>query len=192
MNQNGRDFILRTLRWAAVAVMAPALLPLGPLDVSGQSAGSQHLVKIGDPAPDFTMTYSDGRQQQLSQLKGKVVMLEFTASWCGVCRKEMPFIEREIWQKHKNRADFVLVGIDLREGKKEIDKIVSATGITYPVLLDPDGAIFERYAEKGAGVTRNIVVGRDGKIAFLTRLFERKEFDAMKARIEELLGISGQ
>ncbi len=192
MNQNRRDFILRTLRWAAVAVMAPALLPLGPLDVSGQSAGSQHLVKIGDPAPDFTMTYSDGRQQQLSQLKGKVVMLEFTASWCGVCRKEMPFIEREIWQKHKNRADFVLVGIDLREGKKEIDKIVSATGITYPVLLDPDGAIFERYAEKGAGVTRNIVVGRDGKIAFLTRLFERKEFDAMKARIEELLGISGQ
>ncbi len=111
-------------------------------------------------------------------------------NWCGACRKEMPFIEREIWQKHRDRGDFVLVGINLREGKKEIDKIVSATRITYPVLLDPDGAIFERYAEKGAGVTRNIVIGRDGKIAFLTRLFERKEFDAMKAKIEELLGNS--
>jgi len=154
-----------------------------PLSAAGQSGGSQHLVKIGDPAPDFSMTYVDGSQQQLSHLRGKVVMLEFTASWCGVCRKEMPFIEREIWQKHKSRADFVLVGIDLREGKREIDKIVSATGITYPIL----GTIFERYAEKGAGVTRNIVIGRDGRVAFLTRLFERKEFDAMKAKIEELL-----
>ncbi len=81
---------------------------------------------------------------------------------------------------------------DTWEGNKEIDKIISATGITYPVLLDPDGAIFERYAEKGAGVTRNFVIGRDGKVAFLTRLFERREFDAMKARIEELLGNTGQ
>ena len=50
----------------------------------------QYLVKVGDPAPDFEMTFPNGEKIKLSDLRGKVVMLQFTASWCGVCRKEMP------------------------------------------------------------------------------------------------------
>lgn len=53
-----------------------------------------YIVKVGDTAPDFEMKLTDGRKVKLSELKGKVVMLQFTASWCGVCRKEMPFIEK--------------------------------------------------------------------------------------------------
>ena len=58
-----------------------------------------YIVKVGDTAPDFEMKLTDGRKVKLSELKGKVVMLQFTASWCGVCRKEMPFIEKDIWLK---------------------------------------------------------------------------------------------
>ncbi len=61
----------------------------------------KYLVKVGDTAPDFAMALPDGTTVKLSDLRGKVVMLQFTASWCGVCRKEMPFIESDIWQKHK-------------------------------------------------------------------------------------------
>ena len=57
-----------------------------------------YIVKVGDMAPDFEMTLTDGTKVKLSSLRGKVVMLQFTASWCGVCRKEMPFIESDIWQ----------------------------------------------------------------------------------------------
>ena len=164
------------------------ILLLIPLEVMSQKpVDPQHLVKIGEMAPDFTLTYVDGHQQKLSELRGKIIMLQFTASWCSVCKKEMPFIEKEIWQKHKDHKDFVLVGIDFKEGKTEIDKILSGTGITYPILLDPEGSIFEMYAEKGAGVTRNIIIDRDGKIVFLTRLFDRKEFESMKEVIENLL-----
>ena len=147
----------------------------------------QHIVKIGDTAPDFTLKYLDGKTQKLSDLKGKVIMLQFTASWCSVCRKEMPHIEKEIWKKHKNDKNFMLVGIDFKENEELINKFIQSMEITYPLLLDTSGAIFEQYAEKGAGVTRNIIIDKDGKVAFLTRLYEPKEFNTMKAKIEELL-----
>ncbi|MHC1708647.1 MAG: TlpA family protein disulfide reductase [Bacteroidales bacterium] len=147
----------------------------------------QHRVKIGDKAPDFTLSYLDGSSVQLSELKGKVIMLQFTASWCSVCRKEMPFIEKEIWEKHKSNPEFVLAGIDLKEDSAKIRRFIKSTGISYPVILDPEGKIFELYAEKGAGVTRNVIIDRNGRIAFLTRLFDRDDFNQMKAAIEQLL-----
>jgi thiol-disulfide isomerase/thioredoxin len=57
---------------------------------------NNYLVKVGDIAPDFTLKLTDGSDFTLSKNRGKVVMLQFTASWCGVCRKEMPFIEKDI------------------------------------------------------------------------------------------------
>ena len=114
-------------------------------------------------------------------------MLQFTASWCSVCRKEMPFIEKEIHQVLNSDDNFLLIGIDLKEDKATIEKFQKATGITYPIVLDTDGKIFELYAEAEAGVTRNVIIDKDGKVAFLTRLFDREEFDAMKSKINELL-----
>ncbi len=154
---------------------------------SQEAADPKHIVKIGDTAPGFTLTFTDGSTKKLSDYLGKVVMLQFTASWCSVCRKEMPFIESEIWQLHKDKGNFVIFGIDLKEGDKEIKRIAAATGISYPILLDPEGQIFELYAEKDAGVTRNIIIDQNGKIAYLTRLFNREEFDKMKMKIEELV-----
>ena len=147
----------------------------------------QHKVKVGDKAPDFTLQYIDGHKIQLSQLRGKIVMLQFTASWCPVCIKEMPHIENEIWQKHKNDTNFVIVAIDFKEENDFINKLKKASGITYPVLYDKQGEIFELYAEKDAGVTRNILIDKDGKIVYLTRLFVQEEFDGLVKMINKLL-----
>lgn len=71
-------------------------------------------------------------------------MLQFTASWCGVCRKEMPFIEKDIWQKHKDNEAFALCGVDRDE---PLDKVVAfaqaMTGVTYPLGLDPGADILQ-------------------------------------------------
>lgn len=146
-----------------------------------------YVVKVGDEAPNFTIYYLDGTKKQLSELKGKVIMLQFTASWCGVCRKEMPHIESEIWKKHKKNPSFVLVGIDYKEPKEKVESFSKNMKITYPLALDVSGEIFHFYAEKNAGVTRNIIIDKKGKIAFLTRLFEETEFNEMKKVIENLL-----
>lgn len=144
-------------------------------------------VSVGDKAPDFTIQYLDGTTAQLSDLRGKVVMLQFTAGWCKVCRKEMPHIESEIWQVHKDNPNFALVAVDLKEPKEKIEKFIADMQVTYPLTLDEEGEIFSLYTEKGAGVTRNIIIDPDGTIVFLTRLFDKNEFKQMMNVINELL-----
>lgn len=146
-----------------------------------------YIVKVGDEAPDFEMTLTDGSKVKLSDLKGKVVMLQFTASWCGVCRKEMPFIEKDIWQKHKDNASFVLYGVDRDEPLERVKAFAKQTGVTYPLGLDPGTDIFAKYAERNAGITRNVLVGKDGKIVMMTRLYNEEEFASLCQKIEELL-----
>jgi peroxiredoxin len=114
-------------------------------------------------------------------------MLQFTASWCKVCHKEMPHIEREIWQKHKNNSRFALFGIDYKESEAAIADFVKTTGVTYPIVMDKNGSIFELYARPDAGITRNVVIDSTGKIVFLTRLFSQSEFDEMCRMIDQLL-----
>jgi peroxiredoxin len=153
----------------------------GSLSCSQQKAPLQtsFLVKVGDMAPDFMINEAGGNSYKLSDLRGKVVMLQFTASWCSVCRTEMPFIEKEIWQE-KKQDDFALVGIDRDEPVKKVLKFKNDMKITYPLALDPGSDIFCLFAGKDAGVTRNVIIDRSGKIIFLTRLFDRNEFDQMK------------
>ena len=138
-----------------------------------------YYVRVGDMAPDFKIVESGGAEYKLSDLKGNVVMLQFTASWCSVCRKEMPFIEDEIWKTGKDKG-LKIVGIDRDEPLETVKKFKTDIKVTYPLSLDPGADIFGLFADKQAGVTRNVIIDRDGKIIFLTRLFEREEFDTMK------------
>jgi peroxiredoxin len=146
-----------------------------------------YIVELGQTVPDFDLVLPDGTTTSIKSLRGKVVMLQFTASWCGVCRSEMPHIENEIWQKHKNNYDFALYGIDLKEPAKKVIKFQKQTGVTYPIALDLDGSIFYTFAEQGAGVTRNVIIDKEGKIVFMTRLFKEEEFEEMKKVINLLL-----
>ena len=148
-------------------------------------------VGVGDEAPLFTTVDAlTGDTVRLADMRGKVVMLQFTASWCGVCRKEMPQIESRIWQRHKNDTSFALIGIDRDEPAEKVSRFVEQTGVTYPMVLDPDADIFGLYADKKAGVTRNVIIGRDGRIVMTTRLYEEKEFEHMVAVIDSLLATS--
>lgn len=145
-----------------------------------------YIVKVGETAPDFTMQLSNGKTVSLQGLKGKVIVLQFTASWCSVCRKEMPHLEKEVWLPNKEK-DFILIGVDYDEPLEKVIAFQKKMETTYPMALDPNGNIFAKFSHRKSGVTRNVVIDQNGKIVFLTRLYERKEFEAMKDKIEELL-----
>lgn len=155
--------------------------------IAVQADSTGYIVRVGEMAPDFTITLTDGKQVSLSSLRGKVVMLQFTASWCGVCRKEMPFIEKDIWLKHKNNADFALIGIDRDEPLDKVLAFAKSTGVTYPLGLDPGADIFAKYALRESGITRNVLIDKEGKIVKLTRLYNKEEFASLVQMINEML-----
>jgi peroxiredoxin len=175
-------------------LMTVSLLPFscvnkekGKAEKSVSADERGYIVKVGDMAPDFTLTTITGETVKLSGLRGRIVMLQFTASWCSVCRREMPFIERDIRQKYKDRPDFVLLGIDRDEPQDKVQEFVRQTKVTYPMGLDPGADIFALYAERSAGITRNVIIDREGRIVMLTRLYNEEEFASMCVKIAELL-----
>ena len=145
-----------------------------------------YIVNIGDIAPNFTMEYTTGEKVTLADLRGKVVVLQFTASWCSVCRKEMPHLEKDVWQQFKEQG-LVLVGVDRDEPIETVIQFQKDMGTTYPLALDPGAEIFGLFADKNSGVTRNVVIDQQGKIVFLTRLFEEEEYNQMIEVIKSLL-----
>ena len=148
---------------------------------------NEYIVKVGDAAPDFTLQMTDGSTFTLSEQRGKVVMLQFTAGWCGICREEMPHIERDIWLPNKDNENFVLVGIDREEELEDILPFIQEVGTTYPIAMDSNADVFAQYALRESGITRNVLIDRDGNIVMLTRKFKSKEFAALVEKINSML-----
>ena len=146
-----------------------------------------YIVKTGDQAPaDFELQLTDGTKTSLKQLIGKIVILQFTASWCSVCREEMPHLEKDVWQSYKDKG-LILIGVDRDEPLTKVLAFQKDMSISYPFALDPGADIFARFANKKSGVTRNVVIDRDGRIAYLTRLYDQQEFAAMVKAIDALV-----
>lgn len=148
-------------------------------------------VKVGDPSPEFTLTFPNGDSTSFANLKGKVIMLQFTASWCSVCRREMPHIEKDIVQNLKC-DDLVVIGIDRDEPAEKVIKFAEDMKITYPLALDPGAEIFGLFAHKQSSVTRNVIIDKKGKIVHLTRLFNMEEFNIMVEKIKVILKDKGE
>ena len=98
----------------------------------------------------------------------------------------MPHLEKDVWQAFKDKG-VVLIGVDRDEPLDVVLKFQKEMGTTYPLALDPGANIFGLFADKNSGVTRNVVIDQNGKIVFLTRLFEEREYQEMIKKIESLL-----
>lgn len=145
-----------------------------------------YIVKVGDTVDDFKVTLLDGTNKKLSEFNAPVMVLNFFASWCVVCREEIPHVEQEVWQQLKDHGVIVL-GVDYKEKPDTVRQFIKKMNISYPVVLDEKGEIFNRFAR--GGVTRNIVLDQNLKIIYLTRLFDLNEFEGMKNTIRQTLDI---
>ena len=166
------------------SLLIPLLAFLSSL---AQQDNRGYLVRVGQRAPDdFTINLINGTTVSLKALRGKTVMLQFTASWCSVCRREIPHIEKEIWKRYQDKQ-FVLIGIDRDEPLDTVIAYHRMMKVSYPFALDPGALIFSRFASKDAGVTRNVLIDSSGRIVFLTRLYDPGEFRQLKAKIAQLM-----
>ena len=142
------------------------------------------LVKVGDAAPDFTVTMFDGSEVTLSKLKGKVVLVNFWATWCPPCREELTHVEKEIIEAFEGQ-EFVFLPISRGEKRETVEKFRKKMGYSFPMGLDPDQSIFNKFASNY--IPRNFLIGKDGKIAFISVGFDEAEFQALIAEIKKAL-----
>jgi peroxiredoxin len=117
----------------------------------------------GKAAPDFTMKSTDDKDVKLADLKGSVVLLDFWATWCPPCRESLPHLQKIHDDKALADKGLKVYAVNLREDKDKAKGYVDENKLTFPVLLDKEGATAKAYLVSGIPTT--IVIGRDGKIA---------------------------
>src|SRR5919201_1691348 len=143
--------------WTKLGVLAVAAVAGGEL-VARQRAAH---VPQGTPAPPFTLRDTNGREVSLASLRGKVVAVNFWATWCGPCRNEIPELAK-VYSSQKGKC-FEMLGLAEESGTR--DEVVDAArklGINYPVLLDDDGKVSDDF--KITAYPRTFLIDVDGHI----------------------------
>ena len=142
------------------------------------------LVKQGQVAPDFTVEMFDGKTVRLSDLKGKVVLLNFWATWCPPCREELARVQTDIIDRFAGK-DFVFLPISRGEELQTVNAFRKRMGYTFPMGLDPDQKIFRRYATNY--IPRNFLIDRNGNVALVSIGYDKREFAHLVETIEKEL-----
>ena len=178
----------RGLGMSVVVLLGLVLIVIGAsVDQRGAPATPQSAAVlepapfVGSPAPDFDVVTPDGERIRLSDLRGQGVLINFWATWCGPCRAEMPTLQA-IYDQQKARG-FTIVGINLREPARPIQRFMQELGLTFPVALDPEGSVAARY--QAINIPASFFVDRDGIIR--ARYLGPMSRQVMDASLEAIL-----
>lgn len=161
---------MKSLWTVWVVALAVALAGVGAIMIPRDglpphaSAGRDPAPQVGHPAPDFTLRSLGGPAVSLRALRGKVVLLNFWATWCIACRAEMPRLAG--WSRELNGRGLAVLGIDDGQSAADARSYVQSLHVPYPIALDPGGGISARYHV--AGLPTSLLIGRDGVVQAVT------------------------
>lgn len=164
----GQERMERDMRTKVLAIVIALLFVVLFLVMFAQRGGQRpRIVKVGDPAPEFSLPALDGRTAGPADFRGKVVMVHFWATWCPPCVEEIPTLEK--LNRSLSGKDFVLLAVSVDEGgAAAVADFLKRSNITIPVLLDPDHAVAsnygtfkfpETYLVDRKGIVRNKIIG---------------------------------
>ena len=166
-----------------VFVFVVSLLVLGSLArVNAQE--KETLVKVGDDVPEFVVEMFDGQKINIKDLKGKIVLINFWATWCPPCQEELKRVQKEIIDRFKGK-DFVFLAISREETREQVKKFRERNGYTFPMGLDPERKIYSKFAT--ATIPRNFIIDKKGKIVEIEVGYTKEAFAKMIEKLERLL-----
>ncbi|HEX6706441.1 MAG TPA: TlpA disulfide reductase family protein [Albitalea sp.] len=163
--------LVRAARWLAVAAVACA------------AGAAVPAVAPAAVAPDFTLRTMDGPNLRLQEQRGRVVLVNFWATWCGPCRQEMPHLNR-LYDKYRS-SGFTLLGVNIDDDARLAAEVAAKLGVRFPVLLDTDKKVSRLYDMSAMPAT--IVIDRDGKVRFIHRGYRDGVEKTYEQQIRDLL-----
>jgi len=134
-------------------------------------------------APDFTLKSNRGENVKLSEHRGKVIMINFWASWCAPCRKEMPHLE-ELYQRYKD-GGFTLLGVNVEEDASAAKDLLKEVRVSFPILFDSDNKVSQMYNVEAMPST--VILDRDGNMRFIHKGYEAGYEDEYQKQVRELI-----
>jgi peroxiredoxin len=143
------------------------LLALCAPSVRAAEEDNSTLTKVGDAVPKFSVQTTDGQTLTPDSLKGKVVLLNFFATWCGPCNEEMPALQK-VHEKYKDKA-FTLVSVGREHSIDEVKKFAEQKKLTFAFAAAPKREAYKLFATQF--IPRSYVIDRDGKIVYQTMGF---------------------
>jgi thiol-disulfide isomerase/thioredoxin len=163
--------------------LASGILILSTMMISGcNPSGSESRVQVGKPAPNFKLPDLHGREVSLDQYKGRVVMLDFWATWCGPCRMTMPIFEK--LQKEFS-STLVLLTVNLEDPPKTVIDYVYNQGLNSQVLLDENGSVGKVY--HAVSIPMQVLIDKQGIVRDVIQGFDpRSTVSRLRAEIEQL------
>lgn len=147
-------------RWVQLVIFSAVLL-IGALTLINNLYATDKKPVEGSKAPDFTLVGLDGKQHQLSDYKGKTVMVNFWGTFCPPCKDEMPAIQHQFDKRNSDQV--VFLGLNLGESKITVQNFIDQYKISFPILLDDNEETRKRYGVMNYPTT--FFIGPDGKIA---------------------------
>ena len=173
--------------WFAAVVAGVFALVIVAASMDRRSvARSTSAANTGQEAPDFEFHPLEGSPRRLSDLRGKPVVLNFFATWCGPCMMEMPHLEKDLWKPLKKEG-FVLVAVGREHSETEVKAFRDKNQFTFTFAADPKREIFGKFAKQS--IPRCVLIGKDGHIKFQSIGYAEKEFDTLVQAVKaELSG----
>ena len=143
------------------------------------------LTRIGQPAPDFSLKTLEGNVFRLSEQRGRVVLLNFFATWCGPCQQDMPHLS-DIWGEFHTNDAFSMLVIAREESVEKVTAFRAGQGRQFPMAADPDRAVYNRFAQER--IPRTYLISRDGTILYQCTGYYETEIGKLKALLAGEIG----